>query len=158
METPTHNWLQAENASGKGIYVKPQTPKADVCLPTAGRHRSGYCYVILHQSVKTLSQLSLNNFQPFIPEEAQGSASRYPEFPNSLWYILKYAFPLLLMSSSVFAFCESYPNQMQILFPISDSSLKCDKDRRFWRTWEGHLLVFWDISPMLNANWLYFPL
>lgn len=54
--------------------------------------------VILHQSVKTLSQLSLNNFQPFIPEEAQGSASRYPEFPNSLWYILKYAFPLLLTS------------------------------------------------------------
>lgn len=91
----------------------------------------GYCYVILHQSVITLSQLSLNNFQPFIPEETQGSASRYPEFPNSLWYILKYAFPLLLMSSSVFAFCESHPNQIQILFPISDSSLKCDKDRRF---------------------------
>lgn len=120
METPTHNWLQAENASGKGIYVKPQTPKADICLPSTGRHGNGYCYAILHQSAITLSQLSLNNFQSFNPEEAQGSASGYPEFPNSVWYTYKYALPLLLT-------CKLSLYVLWIL-PQSDTNAVCN----FW--------------------------
>ena len=54
--------------------------------------------LILHYTVITVSQLSLNNFQPFICKEAQGSVLRYPEFLNSLFCILKYVFTLLLTS------------------------------------------------------------
>lgn len=90
--------MHAKNASWKGAYVKPQTPKAHFCLPTTGRHRSVDYYVIVHHPVVTVSELSLNNFQPFIPEGAQGSVLRYPEFQNSLFCTLKYAFTLLLTS------------------------------------------------------------